>query len=213
MRGRATPGQLDLSPLGGPAAGLSAVAYAFGGSVLFQYSNVVFLVGAAWLPWTLLAIHRMLNERRLVGVLAVGACLALTVLGGDPQSAYHIGLLGILYAVILRRAGPSGNDNDSRLTAGRYGTAPYSTTDAVVRLLASAVLAGLLAAVQIVPTWSWVAQQRSRYSSPIRGASMKSRRTWARLQRRAGGPGRCLGSESRPLDRRCTRNLGGAPGA
>ena len=29
---------------------LGAMAYAFGGPVLFQYCNVIFLVGAAWLP-------------------------------------------------------------------------------------------------------------------------------------------------------------------
>src|SRR5262249_36736678 len=29
---------------------IGAMAYAFGGPVLFQYCNVVFLVGAAWMP-------------------------------------------------------------------------------------------------------------------------------------------------------------------
>ena len=91
-------------PLSVPAAGLAAVAYACGGTVLFQYANVVFLVGAAWLPWTLLAMHHLLHERRrLPWVLAVGVCLALAVLGGDPQTAYHAGLLGILYAILDRR--------------------------------------------------------------------------------------------------------------
>ena len=33
-----------------PAAGLAALVYAFSGAVLFQHSNVPFLVGAAWLP-------------------------------------------------------------------------------------------------------------------------------------------------------------------
>ena len=35
----------DRQPLSRPAAGLCAVAYAFSGAVLFQYCNVVFLVG------------------------------------------------------------------------------------------------------------------------------------------------------------------------
>ncbi len=56
----------DQQQLSRPAAGLSAVAYAFGGTVLFQYCNVVFLVGAAWLPWALLATHRMLDRSQRV---------------------------------------------------------------------------------------------------------------------------------------------------
>src|SRR5438105_12565463 len=33
------------------AAGLAALAYAFGAPVLFQYCNIIYLVGAAWVPW------------------------------------------------------------------------------------------------------------------------------------------------------------------
>ena len=138
-------------PLSVPAAGLSAVAYAFGGTVLFQYSNVVFLVGAAWLPWNLLAMHHLLRERRFTWVLAVGACLALTVLGGDPQTAYHAGLLGILYAVMDRRA-VADRGNRHELRSAKW----ISTVGALGWLATSAVVAGLLAAVQIVPAWSWV---------------------------------------------------------
>ena len=49
------------------AAGLCAVSYAFGGNVLFQYCNVVFLVGAAWLPAALLASDWMLLRRSVIG--------------------------------------------------------------------------------------------------------------------------------------------------
>jgi hypothetical protein len=37
---------------------LSAMAYAFGGPVLFQYSNIIYLIGAAWLPLGLHAVDR-----------------------------------------------------------------------------------------------------------------------------------------------------------
>ncbi|MBP87644.1 MAG: hypothetical protein CMJ64_13130 [Planctomycetaceae bacterium] len=79
-------------------AGLAALAYAFGGSVVFQYCNVVFLVGAAWLPAALVATDWMLARRSLVGAVALGAVLALMTLGGDPQASYHAGLLAALYA-------------------------------------------------------------------------------------------------------------------
>jgi len=43
------------------AAGVCAISYAFCGNVLFQHCNVVFLVGAAWLPLAMLAVDRMLG--------------------------------------------------------------------------------------------------------------------------------------------------------
>ena len=55
------PRRWGASELG---AGISALSYAFGSSVLFQTCNVIYLVGAAWLPWALLAADRMLRQRR-----------------------------------------------------------------------------------------------------------------------------------------------------
>ena len=97
------------------AAGVCALSYAFCGNVLVQHANVVFLVGAAWLPLGLLAADRMLVGRSLKAAVGFGVVLALMVTGGDPQMAYHAGLLAALYALILwrhrrrhRRSHPSG---------------------------------------------------------------------------------------------------------
>lgn len=132
-----------------PAAAFGAISYALSGSVLFQHCNVVFLVGAAWLPWTLLAMHRMLSGRSTRWALIAGMCLALMVMGGDPQQAYHAGLLAVLYAILGAVLASRG-----RLTA--------------LRLLAVAAVSGvLLAAVQVVPAWSWIAtSDRAVYSHP-----------------------------------------------
>lgn len=97
------------------AAGVCAISYAFSGNVLFTYCNVVFLVGAAWLPVGLLAADRMLvqgsgaggqgarsGERgRAFWAVAFGLVLALMVLGGDPQMAYNAALLAAMYALWL----------------------------------------------------------------------------------------------------------------
>jgi len=85
------------------AAALAAVAYAFGGSVLFQYCNTVYLGGAAWLPLALGAADRMLVERSLRAAWLLAAVLAMMVLGGDPQMAYHAGLLAAAYGWLLWR--------------------------------------------------------------------------------------------------------------
>jgi hypothetical protein len=86
-------------------AGLCAIAYSLGGAVLFQYCNVIFLVGAAWLPLAVWAVDRTLLARSMKAAIALGVCLSLMTLGGDPQMAYHVGLLGGLYAWILRGRG------------------------------------------------------------------------------------------------------------
>lgn len=83
------------------AAALAAIAYAYGGGVAFQYSNVVFLVGAAWLPLAALAADRMLKSRSWSAAVGLGAILALMILGGDPQAAYHVLLITGLYVLVL----------------------------------------------------------------------------------------------------------------
>ncbi len=95
------------------AAGLAAVSYAFSGNVLFQYCNVVFLIGAAWLPWSMLLADRMLSERRWQSAIGLGAVLAMMVLGGDPQMAYNAALLAALYALILWRSRNRGGTDEA----------------------------------------------------------------------------------------------------
>src|SRR6478736_7279215 len=49
-------------------SGLSALAYAFGAPVLFQYCNIIYLVGAAWVPWGFLALEWLLAQQRRAGL-------------------------------------------------------------------------------------------------------------------------------------------------
>ena len=84
--------------VGWTGAGLSAISYAFCGPILFQYCNVIYLVGAAWLPLGFLAVDRWVrtgSNRALVGLAIV---LAMQTLGGDPQAAYLLGLCSLAYA-------------------------------------------------------------------------------------------------------------------
>ncbi len=89
---------LGLSWAGACLGGLS---YAFGAPVLFLYSNPIRLVGAAWVPWGLCAIDRLLRQgyRRAGAELAV--ILAFQVFGGDPEDAYLTAVCGAGYAVVL----------------------------------------------------------------------------------------------------------------
>ncbi len=80
---------------------LSALSYAFGMPILFQYSNVIYLVGAAWLPLGFAAVDRWVRSGRRRGLIELAVVLAMQMLGGDIQSAYMLGVAGGGYAAGL----------------------------------------------------------------------------------------------------------------
>jgi len=79
----------------------SALAYAFGAPILFQYCNIIYLIGAAWLPLGVHAVDQWVRLGRRWGLLELAIVLSMQILGGDPQAAYLLGLAGIGYAVGL----------------------------------------------------------------------------------------------------------------
>ncbi|MEX2173451.1 MAG: hypothetical protein WD872_03760 [Pirellulaceae bacterium] len=139
------------------AAALAALSYACGGSVVFQHCNVVYLVGAAWLPLAAGLLDDLLRGGRWQAAIALGGVLAMMVLGGDPQMAYHAILLGGLYGVVL-------------LASGR-GQPPagvaFSSWRSVALLAAAAFVGFLLAAIQILPAAeATAASERARFEHP-----------------------------------------------
>ena len=86
------------------AATLAGLSFAGGAPVLFQYCNIIFLVGAAWIPWGFWAVDRWLRLGRPGSLLALAVVLAMQVLGGDPESAYVVGMCAGGYALLLARA-------------------------------------------------------------------------------------------------------------
>ena len=94
---------------------LSALAYAFGAPILFQYCNIIYLIGAAWIPWGVHAVDRWVRLGRRWGLLELAIVLSMQVLGGDLEAAYLLGLAGFGYALGLawnrarsRRGEPDG---------------------------------------------------------------------------------------------------------
>lgn len=149
-------------------AALAATSYACGGAVLFQYCNVVFLVGAAWLPWAFAAIETMLSQRSYSGALALGVALAMMTLGGDPQMAYHAGLAAAAYAAGMwwsERGSPI--ESEVRLP-GRILSWLGGSLASSGRLLATAALTSfLLSAVQTFPAAEAASQSdRAAYHAP-----------------------------------------------
>jgi hypothetical protein len=129
------------------AAAIAAIAYACGGNVVFQYCNVVFLVGAAWLPLAVLTADRTLVGGSWRAAVLLGVVLALMILGGDPQAALHGLLITGLYAVLLRLKKPAAEAHEVVASQPRVGVLHQ-----FLLIASAAVIAYLLAAVQALPS-------------------------------------------------------------
>lgn len=128
------------------AACLSAVSYGYGAPVLFHYSNVIYLVSAAWLPVGIWAIDGCVRRQSFRAAVGLGVVAALMILGGDPQTSYHLGLATMLAWLChighrrlrLRRC-------DARRIGGQ-----------ALRLLTAGSTAFVLSCVVLLPGWDWV---------------------------------------------------------
>lgn len=157
----AAAGSFTLARVGGRgrhAAALAALAYALGGPVFFQYSNVVFLVGAAWLPWSLVAAEGIARHGSLKTALALAVVLALIVLGGDPQNALHGAVLASLWVIVRPSNTSQGEEAPATPPAAPAPEPPGPAARWRLRarrlalVLAAAAGAGVLAAVQVLPS-------------------------------------------------------------
>lgn len=80
---------------------LAGISYAFSGAVLYQHLNIVFLIGAAWFPELLRCafVARRLKKFSF----GIPFCLAMMILGGDIQAAYH-GVIAVFLILGFRKA-------------------------------------------------------------------------------------------------------------
>ena len=163
------------------AAGQCSLSYAFGGAVLFTYTNVVFLVGAAWLPFAIVAVDAMLVRRSLTWAFILAALLALMTLGGDPQSAYHAGLMSVPLRDCFFGVESGGRETprDQRAMPIRLRKTPllsphrrHRSGDGLLQtvfvlMAIVATCGGFLGAVQILPSAQWSLQsERASFDSP-----------------------------------------------
>jgi hypothetical protein len=88
-----------------PAATVAGVAYGFCGSVFLQIYNPIYAAGAAWLAWAVYAGIRLLERGSLRDGLFLAAAVAMAVYCGDPQAAYHAGIvLGLVWLCMPARS-------------------------------------------------------------------------------------------------------------
>lgn len=118
-----------------PEAFVAAAGFGLSGPFLSAASLFHHFAGASWLPWVLTALEDVLAAPRRRAVLGLGVAAALQALAGSADMCFFSAILGGLRAVVhLRQA--------TLPAAGRT----------MASLLAAALLAGSLAAVQWAPT-------------------------------------------------------------
>lgn len=158
---------------------VAAIGYAFGGSVLFQVCNVIYLIGAAWLPLAIGSLWLMVRNRSWKWAILGGVSCALIMLGGDAQLVYNIGLVGI--GTVL------GNFVSERFRSIQSG--PDHVRGAIFkpyvglfcdlcRLALLVAVTGVLAAIQILPALEWSEESvRKEFRNP---RSIYESLTWYR---------------------------------
>ncbi len=134
-------------------ATLAAISYAFGGSVLFQTVNVIYLVSASWLPLALCCVWQMYRNNHFRNAILAGCYCALMILGGDPQMTYLVGLIAValLVGLFLRHGRRYLRSKNKSVLPGPFRWA----AGAMVTLTTMIVITSALAAIQILPTCVW----------------------------------------------------------
>ena len=131
---------------------IAAIAFSLCGSVLFQTCNIVFLVGASWLPLGILFTYQIVNPETkskpvwkilVFRSLILGSTLAMTTLGGDPQTAYHIGIVAAILVTFRLYSG---------WRDAKFLKEFKSLSRSVAILVLGATFGFGLAAVQILPS-------------------------------------------------------------
>ncbi len=153
--------------LSGLASTFGAVSYAFAIPVLFQYCNIIYLVGASWFPLGILGVDIWLRGGRRSGVILLAVALSLMTLGGDPETAYVLGLCAGGYAWGLSRRGrdeSGASEPSQRAWAGRVA---WIAIGLIIWIVSTLVLAIFRRQFHVIPIVTDVLPTLGRWIGPL----------------------------------------------
>jgi hypothetical protein len=134
--------ELEVDPAGALLAGL---AFGLSGFMVSHLKHLSMTSAACWLPWGLLMLERGIAKNRPRVLLWFGGVFALQILSGHIQIAYYAALLYGAYALArLLTVQPAGKRLKVCLDRRAW------------IILGSLLLAALIGAVQILPTYELV---------------------------------------------------------
>lgn len=111
-------------------------------------------MGLAWLPLVLLGLERGIRTGRAWPVIGAGAALAMLVLGTHPQWAFYAGVFAAVWTLAVVEWSPQRCLPSQGTGMGvRFALARWLACG-----LGAVVVAVLLAAVQLLPTWEAAGQ-------------------------------------------------------
>ncbi len=131
---------------------LAAVSFALGGYLTAQVEHVNQLQGLSWLPWFLVAVEFGMSRNRrnrLISMLTIALLFSLQLLAGHTQTTFITGVglaVWILARLLERRL-----VHEETSQVDIHGTSSYISP--FIILITGALLALIVAAIQILPTF------------------------------------------------------------
>jgi hypothetical protein len=138
------------------ASTLGGVAFGFCGYLISHLKHLSMANGACWLPVGLLLLERAIKRNSYRSLLWFGLVFGLQHLAGNAQTAYYAGVLYLLYFALrlfnkLKESEPASKKSVAlRAVRNAFGSGLAWS------FMGTLVLATLLAAIQLVPTYELV---------------------------------------------------------
>jgi hypothetical protein len=132
-----------VEAIGGSVAGSIAagIVYSMGGFVS-AWQGWAHADAAMWLPLMLFCVHKLASGPSFRRVLLAAVCFSMPVLAGHPETAIHVTVLALAYAILRFLPVTRGDLTRSGKALAGFGLA--------------GLLAAGIASAQLLPTGEWV---------------------------------------------------------
>tara|TARA_Y100000814_G_scaffold70884_1_gene43791 strand:+ start:2942 stop:5701 length:2760 start_codon:yes stop_codon:yes gene_type:complete len=138
---------------------IACISYTLGGCLLSLHCNLIYLVGASWLPWAISAAFTLHQLPTIRSSARFAVPLSLMTLGGDPQLALHVLIIYSLICLIAKDL-----LIDFEVTASSEIARRRPRLVSLLCVIPAVVLTAGLSAIQVLPSYEWTqeAERRSR---------------------------------------------------